>query len=192
MKNYLRLGSFLLLVSLVALASSGRADEKDDADAVDKLLKPDTGVGAKYGSRDPYKCPSAKTPEKGAPTAAQVRAYIIGQREYETGTGNDAVLYLTDNVTAEIGKGRPFEKGDGSDDIDTAELVYPIRGTITIYTCYPINIAHPAGKNCKKVEFPKAEGLCYKTTFGDWKCSLMDVQHRKVYGGYFPPPTAKK
>ena len=189
--NYARAGLLVLMVVLGAGAPAGWGDAKEDADAADKLLKPDAGVGAKYGARDPYKCASYKAPEKGAPTAGQVRAYVIGQREYETGTGNDAVLYLTDNVTVEIGKGRPFERGDGSDDIDTSEMVYPIRGTMTVYTCYPISKAHVEGKNCKKVEFPKAEGLCYKTTFGDWKCSLMDVQHRKVYGGYFPPPTGK-
>ena len=40
--------------------------------------------------------------------------------------------------------------------------------------------------------YPKAEGLCYKTTFGDWKRSLMDIRHRKLLDGYFPAPSDRQ
>jgi hypothetical protein len=146
------------------------------------------GVGARYGARDPVNVASTKAPKHGAPTAAQARAYLISGLEHEKGSGTLAELYLTEDVKLEIGKGRPYEHPEGGEDIDTKALVYPVRGSYTYYTCYPINVAHPAGKNCKKVEFPNAAGICYKTTFGDWKVLMTDITTRKVVAGYFPPP----
>ena len=129
-----------------------------------------------------------EAPQDGRATADQARAYFISGYEMEKGTGTLGELYLTEDVKLEIGKGRPFDRADGSGDADVTELVYPVRGSYTYYRCYPISSAHPEGKNCKKIVCPKAEGICYKTSFGDWKCVMADIRTSKTVDGYFPPP----
>jgi hypothetical protein len=184
-KNYT---SFVIGAILIGTATFACAQKKEEVKPADELLQPQTGVGAKYGARDPFTCKSTKQPLQGAPSAEQAKAYLIGRFEKETGTGTLGQLYLTENVKLEIGKGRPFEQGDGSGDADVSELVYPIRGSFTYYRCYPINSVYPVGQSCKKIESPNAEGFCYKTTFGDWRCSMVDIQTSKTLDGYFPAP----
>ena len=181
----LAIALFLLLVAMPAI---GCAQKKEAEPAAELLVGDKSGVGKNYGARDPLTCKSTKDPEKGPPSADQVRAYFISGFEQEKGTGTLGELYLTENVKVEIGKGRPFEQGDGSGDVDVHELIYPIRGSYTYYRCYPVNSVHPLGKNSVKVEQPKAEGLCYKTTFGDWKCTMADFHTGKSLDGYFPAP----
>jgi hypothetical protein len=95
---------------------------------------------------------------------------------------------LTEDVKVEIAKSRPFQPhSDILPDGDTTLPVYPIRGTLRRYTCnqesgYLKNI----GKNCLVWLEPKASGVCYKTTFGDWKCSMSDSSPIKSYNQ--PPP----
>ena len=38
------------------------------------------------------------------------------------------------------------------------------------------------GKNCNAYDQPKATGMCYKTTFGDWRCTMIDIN------SYAPKP----
>ena len=66
-------------------------------------------------------------------------------------------------------------------DIDADSPVYPLRGSLDMYAC---NLADPKikaatgfdkysrGKNCFLYHEPTATGVCYKTGFGDWRCSL--------------------
>ncbi len=178
------------LATTVSLASFGRADKAEDAAAVAKLLKSDKGVGTKYGSRNPWTCPSSKVPEKGPPTAAQARAYFIAMNEHEKLDGGiEQILVLMEDVTIEVGKGRPFAPGDGTkDDFDPTELVYPVRGGYTTVTCHALNTVYLTGKNCTKFEQPHAEGLCYRNAFGDWKVLMLDVATSKTVPGWFPAP----
>ena len=175
-------------IALIILMSLAVPLASFHAQTAAKLLKPLTGVGAPFGARDPLHCDSTKEPASGAPSSEQVKAYFISGFEHAKGTGTLAELYLAEDVKVEIGKGRPFESGDGSGDIDTHELVYPIRGSYNWYLCYPITSVNTAGKNCVKFGQPNAEGLCYKTTFGDWRCSMSDIQTRKTFPGYFAAP----
>jgi hypothetical protein len=90
-------------------------------------------------------------------------------------------LYLFENVQAEIGKGRPFRGGGlsgGADinmaDADPSEPVYPIRGSFSQWQCAnPKTSISPEGQNCDLLSIPKASGVCYKTTFGDWVCRMV-------------------
>ncbi len=152
------------------------------------ILQPLTGTGAAFGARDPYSCRAGGSQLKGAPTAVQVQAMVTCAWERATGNGSLAELYLTENVKVQIGKSRPFERGDGSGNVDVNQPVYPIRGSFSYYRCYPVNSAHPSGQNCKKTEQPNAEGLCFKTTFGDWKCTMSDIQTRVNVPGYVAAP----
>ena len=65
-------------------------------------------------------------------------------------------------------------------DVDPSEPVYPIRGSYLMYQCSNIAPGHPwqsvyaAGKNCTIYDHKQAVGSCWKTTFGDWKCTMGD------------------
>lgn len=71
-------------------------------------------------------------------------------------------LTLLAYVTAEIGKGRPFNMATDSHwlNIDTTETVYPIRGSYTVWKCNPSDyLGTKTDRNClNKAEEPHAEG----------------------------------
>jgi hypothetical protein len=139
------------------------------------------GLGSKYATRDPVTCASTKEPAKGAPTSQQAASYV---RCHDEGEDSFHHMILEQNVKVEIGKGRPFQGGGLSDinmhDVDPSELVYPIRGSFLMYQCSNIAAGDPwqsiyaAGKNCSIYDEKSAVGACWKTTFGDWKCTMGD------------------
>jgi hypothetical protein len=132
------------------------------------------GAGAKYGSRDPFVCKSKKEPAKGAPSSSQLRDYVKCGSENVVGSIGPK-LYLLENVQVEAGKPRPFMATDLSfPDIDNSQLLYPIRGSYDWYVCHINEVGFPPGKNCNIYKEPSATGFCYKTTFGDWSCTMVD------------------
>jgi len=147
----------------------------------------DVGMGAKYATRNPATCTSKTEPAKGAPTAEQARRYLLCGSASRVGEGEDSFhhMVLMENVKVDIGKGRPFQGGNNSDinmhDIDPRFPVYPIRGSFDMYQCSNIAAGDPwqsiyeAGKNCDVYEEHRATGSCFKTTFGDWDCSMGDA-----------------
>ncbi|MDO7845839.1 hypothetical protein Q5H92_05685 [Hymenobacter sp. M29] len=128
---------------------------------------------ALYGSRGPRTCPSTKAPPKGPISANQAMQYFICGTEGLFGDD----LYLVGNVTLQIGKGRPFlPNTDMLPDADVSALVYPVRGSYVRYQISKISKVFPnAGKNCNVYPQPHASGLCYRTTFGDWVCKMIDT-----------------
>lgn len=128
---------------------------------------------ALYGSRAPRTCPSTKAPAKGPISSAQALQYFICGAEGQYG---DA-LYLVDKATVEVGKGRPFlSHTDILPDADVSALVYPVRGSYVQYQVSRISTAFPnAGKNANVYVYAHASGLCYRTTFGDWVCKMVDT-----------------
>jgi hypothetical protein len=150
-----------------------------------------TGDGKKFGARDPRGCPSLKEPGRGAPTAAQVQQILACQAEVLQHSGSIGdLLYLVTDVTAEIGKGRPFNAlTDSFNSIDPSQNVYPIRGTYTAWQCGVVgHVGAPAGKNCSRNDAVPMTGSCFKDTFGDWHCNLCCQMGSSAKGGY-PPPT---
>ena len=139
----------------------------------------------KYGTRDARTCKDMKAPVKGAPTAALAKQYVICDIEKVSGP----YLYLVENVRVEVGDGRPFNPNL---DINVPEInvrlpIYSIRGSLTKYQCYEVNLnftVSAPGKNCTRYEEPKAKGDCYKTTFGDWRCTMTDLSGTN--GTWFP------
>jgi len=129
--------------------------------------------GADYRSRDPVSCPSKRGPIKGAPTPEQAKRYVMCQLEVVMYA---PYLILLDNVQVEVGKGRPYDPDSDSlmSDADRDSLVYPIRGSYDMYTCSPIDASTPRGRNCALTPHPRATGVCYRTTFGDWDCEMTD------------------
>jgi hypothetical protein len=152
------------------------------------------GEGAKYGTRDPQTCASAKEPAKGAISAELARKYVICQKEEVAHT--QGFIYLLENVTVEIGKGVPLlelSRGARPTDGDPDGVVYPIRGSLKEYQCAVASDGgalgpryNNIGKNCNVYDEPKATGTCYRTTFGDWHCSMSDLNSRQIPNQ--PPP----
>ena len=131
------------------------------------------GNGAKYGSRDPKPCPPANF--SSAPSAAQAIQLFACATEKDTGD----TLFLVGNVQVQVASAsRPIQSGDSYNDIDPHKPVYPIRGSFTWYSCrkqFNIDASHTnVGKNCSTLQQPHAQGICYKSTFGDWTCKMTD------------------
>ena len=160
------------------------------------------GSGGKFSARDARTCPSRKEPRNGAPSAAQLKQYVICDMEYVQAAGaSGALLYLVGNVNIEVGKGRPFNiLTDSFPDVDPSQTVYPIRGTFMQWQCAEpqkpipgVTNAPVVGKNCFKYETPStASGISYKDTFGDWHtkiCCTVSSSGSRVE--YVPPPAVQ-
>ena len=134
------------------------------------------GIGKKYGARDPQTCADTKSPAKGAITAAQAAKYVVCAQDGE----QSSLLYLVENVKVSVGGSRAYNSFSDSyaTSIDTNAPVYPIRGSLDKYQCDKVSTDN-AKRNCTLYHEPKAEGKCYKTTFGDWYCSMQDLSNNQ-------------
>jgi hypothetical protein len=151
-----------------------------------------TGVGAAYGSRNPAVCKSTKSPASGVPSASQLKDYVrcdvyLGEK------ANGKTIYLLENLQVEIGKGRPYQDSEkGVSNIDPSQPVYPIRGSYDKYSCAVLVAGGlpnaTRGANCAIFKEPRASGICYKTTFGEWGCMMVDVQINTREGQFNMPP----
>ncbi|HRH43559.1 MAG TPA: hypothetical protein PKY82_18160 [Pyrinomonadaceae bacterium] len=146
------------------------------------------GIGKKYNSRDPRPC--SETPSKTkAPTIAEAIASVICNSEHESGI---ETLFLVDDVkVTQIGKGTPYKRGAYANisDIDVDYLIYPIRGSYKKYQC-TLSDGKTPEKSCLLYDETKAEGNCYKNTFGQWKCGLSDLTVKDSIK-VFPPGIAR-
>lgn len=145
-----------------------------------------SSVAKRFGARDPHTCASRKAPTSGAISSAQAAQYFLCGRERDMGN----TLYLAANVKIEVAKGRPFNIAtDSVSAIDNTQLVYDIRGSFDNYICTSYgNVGGRPGRNCSHFPQPRAKGMCYKDTFGDWNCIFSDPggltgEHQ------VPPPT---
>ncbi len=139
-------------------------------------------IGAKYGTRDPITCPSSrKEPMRGPISAEQAKLYFLCRREEVAADGID----LIENLTLEVGNGYPWSWSEPSD-ADRDSPIYPIRGSFTDYHCWAQHSA--PGRNCMTLDQPDAEGKCYRTSFGDWDCRMMDGRHLDSFHHNVPPP----
>ncbi|MGI8467914.1 MAG: hypothetical protein ACR2N3_05625 [Pyrinomonadaceae bacterium] len=149
-------------------------------------------VGAPYGAREPRTCADTKAPTKGAITAAQATKYVICNQE---GVSSD-LLYLVENVQVTVGGGRPYNSFSDSyaTSIDTTAPVYPIRGSFDKYQCSKVtDTSENKGYNCNIYHERKAEGKCFKTTFGDWYCNMQDTSNNDSDRELdMPPPGGAK
>lgn len=141
-------------------------------------LHAQSGIGARYGARDPHICADTRAPARGAPSAAQVAQYVTCAQEHVF--GSSSLLGLVENVRVQVGAGRPYiHVTDSFQDIDPHQLVYPIRGSYRSYACGeivgPNGSPDRKGRNCSVRENPNAKGVCFRTTFGDWRCDMNDL-----------------
>ncbi len=149
-----------------------------------------SGVGARYGARDPHTCPDTRMPARGAPAGAQAAQYVTCAQEGVFGASSS--LGLVEDVRVQVGTGRPYiHVTDSFQDIDPHQLVYPIRGSYRSYACSEIVPPNGSpgrrGENCSVADSPQATGVCYKTTFGDWRCNMQDTETPYGKLGFAPP-----
>lgn len=119
-----------------------------------------------YQARAPRTCSKVTKP----PSAAQATVLVQCTMDSLSATG----LGLTQDVKVEVGSSRPFVywTDAGLEGIDLKADVYPLQGSYTGYFCRLISNMAPAGQSCIKSVVPKAQGWCWKTSFGEWKCKM--------------------
>lgn len=145
------------------------------------------GLGAKYGTREPANCASTAAPDDGPPSAEQAAQYLKCTAEKESG---QTLTLLEDVVVQVAAKGRPYNPGrESMPEIDTDQAIYALRGSFVRYQCSrpDPDIMQNVGKNCSSVDQPKAIGNCWKTTFGDWRCTMNDHDQYRMTPGQTPP-----
>jgi hypothetical protein len=84
-------------------------------------------------------------------------------------------LALIQDVKLEMGSSRPFVyyTDAGLAGIDLNAKIYELRGSYTGYFCTLASASlNGPGQNCIRSAVPAAQGWCWKTTFGDWKCKM--------------------
>jgi hypothetical protein len=149
--------------------------------------------GAKFGSRDPRTCPSRAE----ALSAATAKQYFICDSEYTVGpNASGESIYLVSDVTVELGKSRPFNPNtdgfgfEAANAIDPSQSVVPIRGSFNGWVCGKLGqINASPGKSCNLTTNPHASGLCFKSSFGDWHCTMLDFAGVRESLPLHAPPT---
>ena len=119
-----------------------------------------------YQARAPRTCATLTSP----PSASQATVMVQCSMDALTDTG----LGLIQDVKLQVGKSRPFVywTDAGLAGIDLTATVYPLQGSYTGYFCRLISNMAPAGQSCIKSAVPAAQGWCWKTSFGDYKCKM--------------------
>lgn len=138
-------------------------------------------INPAFGARMPRKC----NPVTHVPSEAEAAA--LAQCATESGGESGAfrpMIYLWQNVHVQMGTSRPYAYNADSHNstIDTTAKVYPIRVTADHFAC--------TGKpTCMTSHADAAEGICFKTTFGDWHCNFSQVFGVTKSDVELPPPT---
>ncbi len=175
---------FLPWLALLMFAVGGLASGPVTAGPNVMTQKP--GVGAKFGSRDPYACASTVAPKSGPISAALASQYFTCGFEH---INEDGYLFLAEHATVQVGRGVPFREAGlyETGNIDPNGKVYAIRGSYDQYLCTPLSrYGAVRGHNCAAWHETHATGYCYRTTFGDWKCNMSDLDAQIIDNQ--PPP----
>lgn len=96
---------------------------------------------------------------------------------------------LLTNVQAQMLGSRPFDihQDVWAPSIDPRTTVYLIKGTAQYFTCSR-KTDMPPGQNCHIQTYQDADGACWKTTAGAFRCGLQGGTTGFVVNQ--PPPTS--
>ena len=135
----------------------------------------------RFGTRSPRVCADIKS----KPSPEQAAALI----QCRTETMSEGQIYLLEKVRVQIGAAQAYNERTHAflTGVDTTSKVYPIRGSLTSYTCVRIKDGGK-GTNCVTVAGPNAQGYCWPTTFGTWDCIFSGPDSDPVPNQ--PPPPA--
>src|SRR6185503_8853212 len=92
---------------------------------------------------------------------------------YEKDAGQTVVLM--DDLSVQIGGATPYSGSHAllTTDADAHAPTFPIRGAFTEVSCMrQFAWSSFKGKNCTLTRVTEDHGLCWKTTFGDWRCGF--------------------
>ncbi len=158
----------LLCISTVILLANAGCKKEVVAAAAQSSVSDLSGppkMSAKWGTRLPRECTQVTSP----PNASQAAALVQCTMEAES---RDMVILIQD-VKVQLGGPRSFgEAADtGLQDLDVSAKIIPLRGSQTMYQCGEVRF-YGKGTQCSAFLYPKSEGRCWKTKFGDWKCNL--------------------
>lgn len=166
----------LCVVLCAAVAACGDAKPAGQGGGSVTLTR-DASVGAKFGAPGPRSCSSTTQPTSGPISPAQARAYVICGHEMDYQGGSES-LYLIGHVQVQVASGRPYEHvRDSLEQIDPHKQVYDIRGSSVGYQCsLPSKLeGAPQLQPCRRTVEQNDKGLCYQTTFNEWRCTWGDL-----------------
>jgi hypothetical protein len=141
------------------------------------VASPSLGVGAPsdhaaFQTRPPVQCGPFSTFD--GSVAAAKRIFQCDQERNALGSGSN--LYLIEDLVIQVGAARAqtLVETNSLTDAVVASRVYPIRGTYTWAQCSIVRDQAPLdnrGRSCNEY-FKSGQGVCWSTTFGDWRCTL--------------------
>lgn len=128
---------------------------------------------AAYGTRAPVQCGPFRSFD-GTPAAATRIWQCASERDALPSASGS--LYLLEDIAIQVGAARAYSVVQDMylTEPDPAGRVYPLRATWTLVQCSVIRDFAPLyniGSNCNEY-YKRGEGSCYRTLFGDWRCSL--------------------
>ncbi len=148
------------------------------------------GVGAAYAARDPRPCPTVQATANRPPDVATATAAFICKAEHVF----SGSLFLVSDVRVQVGGGTPFRELPGihrPGGADPNATVYAIRGSYASYMCNSVGTgpyAYKAGENCRRYDYPSAEGTCFRDNFGEWSCQMLGDAQPKYGTDKQPAP----
>ncbi len=168
-------------VAIMALLLAPATQPTAAAAAGDNGISGPPVINPAFGARMPRKCKEVTH----LPNEAEAAA--LAQCATESGGESGAfrpMIYLWQNLKVQMGGSRPYayNADSHSTSIDTEAKVYPIRVTGDQLSC-------TGAPTCLTSHADKAEGTCYKTTFGDWQCHFSQVFGITKSDVELPPPT---
>ncbi|BCW90028.1 hypothetical protein sos41_31960 [Alphaproteobacteria bacterium SO-S41] len=141
--------------------------------------------GAQWNARDPVTdCPEFRDAEP--PGNDGVVALFRCSRE-EITSGDE--LWLVEDPVIQVGEGRPnggYNEMMSMPNADTTKPVYPLTGSWTWFTCRDPKYTKDAALNCSRAEVTKAQGACWMTTDGVWRCNMTGTTGARTEG-HAPP-----
>lgn len=131
--------------------------------------------GAPWGARNAAPC--AAVTQANPPSAAQATAILKCRREKAMDSSGE--LWLMEKAAIQVGGAQPFAAAYNTwtmQGADTKKPVYPLRGSWTMVMCRNrADLARyspaEAQRNCSETDY-QGEGVCWRTTFGDWDCTV--------------------
>lgn len=171
-------------VSLAALALGGsQACHSGGVNTPPAHPRPDgeptaDALVAHFGGRPPRPCPAVA----GNPTDADAAVLLQCTSEGPFGT----IETLMTSVSVHITGSRPIGPGDAMDQhIDTRGPLYTLVASANVFSCGDKSFM--PGQSCLMQQLENAPGTCWKTTYGEYRCTAPGV----LVGWHpnQPPPT---
>jgi len=150
--------------------------------------EPDASVLVElYGGRAPRPCPAIHRKPSDAEAAVLAQCTMEGLRGSTETLLTNVQTHITGShkfSTDKAGVYSPEE--DNRRDIDNQAAVLTIVGYAKQYACGVQSVV--PGKSCTITDMPNGTGICWKTSYGEFRCNFVSVGGNGYQLG--PPPTA--